>query len=282
MHNKILLCTDLDRTILPNGPQEESPQARPLLRALAAQPELTLAYVSGRHKELLLEAIREFNIPIPDYAIGDVGTTIYEIRDGEWCIWDAWSAEIAVDWRGLSRQQLEELLSGIDSLRLQEAEKQNVFKLSYYAPLDTDRSALLHQIKLRLDAKGVFASLIWSVDEMAGVGLLDVLPRRATKLHAIEFLMQEKGFDRRHTVFAGDSGNDLPVLTSSLQSVLVRNASEEVRSEAIREAEAAGCPDKLYLAKGQLMGMNGNYAAGVLEGLVHFRPETMGWMQPAD
>ncbi len=79
MPSNILLCCDLDRTILPNGPQEESPQARPLLRALATRPEVTLVYVSGRHKALLLDAIREYDTPQPDYAIGDVGTTIYEI-----------------------------------------------------------------------------------------------------------------------------------------------------------------------------------------------------------
>ena len=37
----ILLCSDLDRTLIPNGTQPESPQARPLLRSLAARPELT-------------------------------------------------------------------------------------------------------------------------------------------------------------------------------------------------------------------------------------------------
>jgi hypothetical protein len=30
----------------------------------------------------------------------------------------------------------------------------------------------------------------------------------------------------------------------------------------------------LYLPQGNFFGMNGNYAAGVLEGLVHFIPET--------
>jgi len=31
---------------------------------------------------------------------------------------------------------------------------------------------------------------------------------------------------------------------------------------------------RLYLPKGNFWDMNGNYAAGVIEGLVHFRPET--------
>ncbi|MCI5126782.1 MAG: haloacid dehalogenase, partial [Candidatus Electrothrix sp. AR5] len=32
---KLLVCTDLDRTLLPNGPQPESPGARPAFAALA-------------------------------------------------------------------------------------------------------------------------------------------------------------------------------------------------------------------------------------------------------
>jgi sucrose-6-phosphatase len=32
--------------------------------------------------------------------------------------------------------------------------------------------------------------------------------------------------------------------------------------------------NRLYLPEGNFWGMNGNYAAGVMEGLVHFIPET--------
>ncbi len=35
MKHDILLCSDLDRTLLPNGPQSESPGARRLLQRLA-------------------------------------------------------------------------------------------------------------------------------------------------------------------------------------------------------------------------------------------------------
>jgi hypothetical protein len=281
MHSKILLCADLDRTILPNGPQEESPQARPVLRALVARPEVTLVYVSGRHKALLLEAIGEYDIPVPDYAIGDVGTTIYEIVNGQWHAWEVWSKEIAPDWDRTTHDDLVKMLADIDILQLQEPEKQNTFKLSYYAPEDTDRDALLVRIKRRLDPHGIRASLIWSIDEIKHLSLLDVLPECATKLHAIQFLMQQKDFDEAHTVFAGDSGNDLPVLTSGLQAILVGNSRAEVREEAQCRVEAAGWPESLYIACGEFLGMNGNYTAGVLEGLAHFMPETQWWMREA-
>lgn len=281
MKHDILLCSDLDRTLLPNGPQPESPEARRLLQRLAERPELTLAYVSGRHQALLMQAIEEYDLPVPDYAIGDVGTTIYAIEDGNWRPWDSWYEEIAPDWRGKTRGDLQAWFTDIELLRLQEAEKQNTFKLSYYAPADTERDNLLSQMRQRLDAEGIRASLIWSIDEAADTGLLDVLPEHATKLHAIEFLMKHKGFTPGQTVFAGDSGNDLPALTSGLQAVLVKNARDDVRDEALQQVQAAGQRDYLYLAQGGLLGMNGNYSAGVLEGLVHFLPQTRDWLQDA-
>ena len=48
MPGHLLLCTDLDRTLIPNGPQPESAQAREHFARFAAHPQVTLAYVSGR------------------------------------------------------------------------------------------------------------------------------------------------------------------------------------------------------------------------------------------
>jgi len=117
------------------------------------------------------------------------------------------------------------------------------------------------------------------VDETTETGLLDILPERATKLHAVEFLMKRVEVDEEHLVYAGDSGNDLPVLTSGLQAVLVANAIPEVRQQAQEGVRQRKCNNRLYLARGEFLGMNGNYAAGILEGLAHFVPETKVWME---
>jgi sucrose-6-phosphatase len=274
----VVLCTDLDRTVIPNGDQPESPEARPLLRRFAARPESTLVYVSGRDQGLLQDAIRDYDLPVPDYAIGDVGTTIYRVQGPDWQPLEPWSREIAPDWKGFDRAGLAALLHDIGGLRLQEDEKQNDFKLSYYGPEDPRPQDLLARVRKRLEAEGVRVNLIWSIDEQAHCGLLDVLPASANKRHAIGFLMRERGFADRQTVFAGDSGNDLEVLVSGMQAVLVRNAPKEVREEAERRIAEAGHPERLYLARGGFLGMNGNYAAGVLEGLAHFLPHTRGWL----
>ena len=279
MSTRLLLCSDLDRTLLPNGQQPESPGARQRFARFVSRPEVMLVYVTGRHRRLVEQAIANYRLPRPDFVIGDVGTTIFEVRDNGWRMQQAWQDEIAPDWAGLSRADIRALLGGIKLLRLQETAKQNIHKLSYYVPLYADQGALLNEVRQCLEKHDVNASLVWSVDEPAGIGLLDVLPSRANKLHAVEFLMHQCGFSYRDTVFAGDSGNDLPVLASAIPAVLVANASEDVRTSAQQQAAVLGHSSQLYLAGGGLLGMNGNYSAGVLEGIVHFIPQTEAWLE---
>ena len=273
LHN-ILICSDLDRTLIPNGFQKESAHARPVFRQLAENANIYLAYVSGRDRKLMLDAIAEYYLPEPDYAIGDVGTTLYRIMNGNWQLSDVWSDEIGRDWKGLNSEALAEFFEDMDDMRLQESEKQSPYKLSFYADQHVDQQRLIKNIRIVLEEKGVPANIIWSVDEISNKGLLDVVPARANKLHAIQFLMQQEQFFGERTVFAGDSGNDLDVLTSGLQAILVKNATENVRKEAIDSLSAKHIANRLYLSKGNFCGMNGNYSAGVLEGLVHFIPET--------
>jgi hydroxymethylpyrimidine pyrophosphatase-like HAD family hydrolase len=130
-------------------------------------------------------------------------------------------------------------------------------------------------IEQRLQERGIKANLVWSVDEPQGIGLLDVIPERASKLHAIEFLRGDLGLTRSETLFAGDSGNDLPVLISSIPSVLVANAHPSVDERAREGAENAGTQAALHRARGGVLDMNGNYSAGILEGVAHYHPELM-------
>lgn len=269
-----LLCTDLDRTLIPNGPQPESPLARERFGQLVKREEVTLVYVSGRHRALIEQAIAEFGLPQPDFAIADVGSTIYQIDASGWQQWDKWDEQIAPDWRGLTHDDLHKLLSSFSALKLQEKEKQNRHKLSFYIPLETDVQNLIGEMEKQLNKAGIKANLIWSIDELARVGLLDILPASANKLHAIRFLMAQKGFNNGNTVFSGDSGNDLDVLLSDIQAVLVANADAEVR-----QAAAQAHKDALYLAQGGYLGMNGNYSAGILEGIAHYLPDVDAWLR---
>lgn len=280
MTDRLLICTDLDRTLIANGPQSESPGARQMFTRLVSRDEVTLAYVSGRHRALVEKAITNYCLPVPDYVIGDVGTTIYHVgTEHEWKKQWKWDRAISEDWAGLSHDDLKKLLNDISNLRLQEPAKQNTHKLSYYVPQQTNVEQLGNTIRERLEAHDIKANLIWSIDEPAGVGLLDILPARASKHHAIEALMQQLDFNYSNTVFSGDSGNDIEVLASPIPAILVANSQPEVRELANRLSQEQGHPDEIYIAQGNFNGMNGNYSAGIIEGIVHYHPETLAWLE---
>ncbi|MBD2176698.1 HAD-IIB family hydrolase [Pseudanabaena sp. FACHB-1998] len=279
---KLLICTDLDRTLLPNGTQPESPEARALFTRLVSRLEVCLVYVSGRNLALVQEAIQEYNLPAPHWIVGDVGSTMYQFDGDRWKSWQSWTQQIAVDWRGLNAVDLEPLLTDlveISHLVLQEPAQQSRFKLSYYLPLDSEKDALQQYISDRLKEQNIAASLIYSVDEAMEIGLLDILPANATKLHAVEFLMEQLDFDHTNTVFAGDSGNDLPLLISPVPSIVVANAHVDLIAQSQQQAKEQGNIHSLYLAHGGFLGMNGNYSAGILEGIVHYYPDTQIWIE---
>jgi len=263
----------MDRTVIPNGAQEEDVRARPRFRQFCDSDDVSLVYVTGRHLQLALDAVERFELPVPDFIVTDVGTKIYAHHPNGWQELTGWCEEIDHDWHGCSHADLARLFADLADLQLQEAAKQNVHKLSYYVSLDINEQPLIAQMEHRLVDHQIEASLIWSVDEPNNIGLLDVLPRNATKLHAVEFLQAKLDYALNEVVFAGDSGNDLPVMGSVIPAALVANAAEDVCQTAQAMAQQNGTSAALYIASGKGSDMNGNYCAGVLEGVGHYMVE---------
>lgn len=266
--------------MIPNGDADESPQARQHFSRLASHPDIDLVYVTGRDRQLVESAIDQYDLPAPVAAICDVGATLYHIHGGVWEPDGRWKTQIGRDWTGYANDDVTRLLADIHPKHfyLQPPEKQSRFKISYFADISLDMDRLCEQVAGMLDQKGIPANIICSVDTAEHVHLLDILPPRANKLLAIQFLIRQQGLDENQVVFSGDSGNDLDVLTSGMQAILVGNAANAIRKTAIAQLTRKGKLERLYLAKGQFKGMNGNYAAGVLEGVAHFFPETASWL----
>jgi HAD superfamily hydrolase (TIGR01484 family) len=265
----------MDRTLLPNGDHPESPGALEYIHHIVTRDDIALAFVTGRDHSLVEEAIDEYRLPIPDYVIGDVGTNIYSVNGSQWQQWDDWHDEIRHSWKGLSHREVYDSLENVKGLELQEGDKQNLFKVSYYAPADVDEYHLLEAVRNRLSSLDIEYNLVWSVDETRSLGLLDILPASASKYHAIEYLLRKTGNSINNTLYAGDSGNDIDVLCSPVRAVLVANATDEVRQQAKLLAQSRGYTNALYIAQGGLHGMNGNYAAGIIEGINHYYPEIL-------
>ena len=162
----ILLCSDLDRTLIPNGAQPESPQARPALFRLAGHQAFRLAYVSGRDQDLVREAIADYRLPEPDFVIGDVGATLYHVERKQWRMNEAWWQEIGKDWHGLEHDDINAMLSTVKDveLELQPPEKQSKYKISYYTDPSVDADKFKERIsdifldhKVAASIEGVFA-----------------------------------------------------------------------------------------------------------------------------
>jgi len=269
----LLICTDLDRTLIPNGHQPESPQARPLFRRLVSKSQITLVYVTGRDRVLIQDAIAEYELPIPNFVIADVGSTIYEIKNNQWLRLTDWDEQISVDWQYKNQPDLVPFFTDFDQIKLQEITKQGLHKLSYYVSLEAELESIIIKIRSKLETEKIQANIIWSIDEKAQIGLLDILPISANKYHAIAYLMKSQNFTLDNTFFSGDSGNDLDVLMSPIKSILVANATLEVKQKMKSIMNNNNLVNSIYIAQGDYLNMNGNYSAGILEGIFHYFPD---------
>jgi len=284
-----LLCTDLDRTLLPNGEQPESPAARAVLWHLLKTHDCELAYVSGRDLNGVLEAINEYDLATPAYIAADVGSTIYEQENGEWVANTRWTDSIRSDWKGGDTHSIKNLLDDLPELENQEAKRQSQFKRSYYYDESLDEQELAKPIEEQLVSHDIEASLVFSHDPEKSVGLLDVLPRSATKREAVEFLTKLMNLRAEDVLFSGDSGNDVDAITAENPSVLVANADEATLAAVQEGVRLAGVEASTCFAKGGVeingqalvhaslpASLNGNYSAGIVEGLLYFRPSWRG------
>ncbi|MBF0265421.1 MAG: HAD-IIB family hydrolase [Gammaproteobacteria bacterium] len=279
--NELLICTDLDRTLIPNGVEAESANARKLFSYLSSLEQITLVYVTGRDIHLVDKAINTYQLPRSDYVISDVGASIYRLNNqnieqsSQWQYLSQWEEIYKQSWMGKKGNDLAQLFYSIKDLRRQEYSKQKAYKLSYYLPLYSDHLTIIAKMKEILSQEKIEAEFIWSIDAPNNIGLLDVMPKNATKKNAIEYLMHIADFNLENTIFSGDSGNDIDVLLSSIKSTLVANAHPDIKQQVLTELNNDDHSKNIYIANGDFLQMNGNYSAGILEGICHYFPSIL-------
>ena len=101
------------------------------------------------------------------------------------------------------------------------------------------------------------------------MGLLDILPRHATKIEALEYLRRRIELKKEDIIYCGDSGNDILPLTFGYKSILVRNAIDEVKNAVEEISIEKDIVDILYIAKGYKK-LNEYYVSRIIEGLIKF------------
>jgi sucrose-6-phosphatase len=262
-----ILATDLDRTLLPNGHWPADPGAIGLFNALTRRDDLRVVYVTGRSLELTVEAIEAFGVRHPDVLIGDVGTSMRVFAGGDWQPYDGWAPHVQRTSPRWEAGAVRAALAGVAHIREQEPVHCGPFKQSYYVD-HVHREAVLAAVGQA--CAGRFDEVaIYSFDPQSSLGLLDLLPRSATKRTALEYLAASLGVDRCDVVFCGDSGNDLYPLTAGFGGVMVRNADEQL-VDGVMRAVAADPSLRVYHSRGGYRGLNGYYTGGVLEGAHHY------------
>ncbi len=233
-----LLITDIDNTLVGDNPSMRK------LFDLLEQNRMQLAWgvATGRSLELTLEAMTEYSMPMPDILICSVGTEIYygpNLRMDK-----GWQKHISLHWKP---EQIKEALGSLEFLVFQEAEGQRGHKISYYLEEKEDRLALVHET---LQFEGLHCQVIYSHGQF-----LDILPHRASKGKAIDYMRYKYEFSPRHVMVAGDSGNDEDMIDGHARGLVVGNYSDEL--EHLRTKR------NVYFSELE-------YAAGIIDGLNHY------------
>ncbi len=263
MRKPEILATDLDGTLIPLPDDAQNQVDLETLTRKLETAGVTLVYITGRHFTSALDAIDQFRLPNPAWLICDVGTSIFQrVPAGGFQPVAAYQDHQSQITASLPITALRRQLEAIAGLRMQESEKQGRFKLSYYA--DAARlDELADRVQQQLDVIEAPYSLIHSIDPFNGDGLIDLLPHRVSKAHALAWWAADTGVLQDAIIFAGDSGNDLAALCAGYRAIVVGNADRSVASRAIDAHRAAAFVDRLYLA-------SSSATSGVLEACYHF------------
>ncbi|NNJ66627.1 MAG: HAD-IIB family hydrolase, partial [Boseongicola sp.] len=238
---EFVLATDLDGTFL--GGDATARQA--FYQWIEThRHRVGLIFVTGRDPDFIRDLCRDRGVPTPEYVVGDVGTTIASMsKDHEISPLPQLEAPIAEAWRE-SGERVQDALSGIAGLTLQP-------------------TAFRYRLSFDLDADAFDPRAI-SIVEGLGLDALvsdnrffDVLPKGISKGPTLRRLIKHLKIDESRTLVAGDTMNDLSMLTEGLPAVAVGN-SEDALVERIAEAEM------VYHAEG-------SGVTGIAEAISHFQ-----------
>lgn len=236
-----LLVSDIDGTLL------GSSDALSAFRQWHGDERgLVFAVATGRSFHSAMAVLAQHHAPLPAIVISSVGSEIYHRRPGGVYARDTvWDAKVAAGW---DREAIAAVIAAEGGLTPQSPLEQRRAKLSYMIQGDPDAGRRLRAL---LDSHGLTCTIIQSHGRY-----LDVLPFAASKGTAVEHVRQALGLAAKQVIVAGDSGNDIEMLRSAPNAIIVGNHSDGLADRA----DLSRC----YVARS-------HYAHGILEGVAHFR-----------
>lgn len=208
----LLLLSDIDNTL--TGCRDGAGE---LVSRLGATPQIGFGIATGRSLQEARRILSEWRYPSPRVWVTSVGSEIYW-RDGDRLRADpGFAAHIAYGWEP---QAVDRIVDALPGLERQPDVEQRRFKRSWFAAGPGDA----HRARAALAEAGIGCRVIFSHDR-----LLDVLPERAGKSAAMQWVARVMGLPLSAVIAAGDSGNDLDMLTACPNAILVANHSDELR-----------------------------------------------------
>jgi HAD superfamily hydrolase (TIGR01484 family) len=254
----------MDGTVIPleEGPQREAEVAE-FREAYLGAPDVLLAYVTGRGIGLAQKGIKQFNLPLPDYQVCDVGTSLFRRQEDTFVPDPEYLKRMREAMGGLNFKDVVQHLAPIGHLLLQPWERQTEFKLSYHLPDGEDHAQIVADVRGLLAELGDHIQAVYSVGAPSGRGLLDLLPKGAAKDYALHYLRDLTEMDPEGVVYAGDSGNDLAALLAGYRGIVVANAGADLKEELEARMKDGGLPAEIHFSQHP-------FAKGVLDGCRHF------------
>ena len=243
-----LLVSDLDNTLTgcPEG-------IRRFRRFMKRREEIGFVVATGRSIVEARRLVRDWGLPAPLAWITSVGTEVYRDEGGELMLDHEYASYIEADWDAVA---VDSLLDGYPDLVAQPSYEQRPYKRSYFV----ENEGLAAEIEKVLRSGGVAARMVFSHSR-----LLDILPPKAGKAAAMHYVAERLKVPESNIFAAGDSGNDVDMLTACENAILVGNHSKEVAPLAARS--------NVYRSQRE-------HASGALEGvLAHHRSRTLRMRQ---
>lgn len=239
--NSMLVC-DIDNTLV--GHTESTQRFADWTEKNSS---MLFGIATGRSFHSAQSILAQEGAPVPAFIISSVGAEIHFYDQDTRCFrkCEQWSAWIEESWRA---DEIRSLAANWQGLTQQGLLEQKAHKLSYIVEEQDFNVAALESA---MEYRGLRASVIFSHGRY-----LDILPWRASKGQAAEYVRSRYGLSPSAVVVAGDSGNDVEMLAAFQNAIIVANNRDGVAErEDLKHS---------YIAKTA-------YAAGVLEGLSHYK-----------
>ncbi len=208
---RMVLATDLDGTFL-GGTDDE--RERFYAWITENRDQVGLIFVTGRDPGFITQMVRK-GLPRPDYVVADVGTTIARFcPDGILEPIEALEREIAERWSDVG-PAVQSALRTARGLRPQPASFR--YRVSYdLDPTRFDPASLEPVAELGLDTL------------VSDNRFVDVLPKGVSKGPSLIRLLDHLGIDHARTLVAGDTLNDLSMLSLGLPAVAVGGSEPDL------------------------------------------------------